>query len=98
MKAADGSFDGEVYGAPQSGSKLAAVKIGMTEAEVQKLAGPPNSTRRYATGKAFIPFYFGSDSRRREWVYTGSGSVAFNAGRGAGSGVVVMIHHDPQIK
>ncbi|WP_018604788.1 hypothetical protein [Uliginosibacterium gangwonense] len=98
VKAADGSFDGEVYGTPQQGSRLSPIRIGMSEAEVQKLAGLPDITRRYATGKAFIPFYFGSDSRRREWVYTGSGSVAFNAGRGAGSSVVVMIHHDPQIK
>lgn len=98
VKSKDGSFDGEVYGKPAPGSKLAKIQIGMTELEVKKLIGFPDDQRAYVTGKAFIPFYFGSDSARVEWIYRGYGSLAFDAGRWGGGGVVMMINHDPKIE
>lgn len=98
VKSKDGSFEGEVYGYPAAGSKLAKIQIGMSQLEVEKLIGRPDDARSYVTAKAFVPFYFGSDTARIEWVYHGVGSVAFDAGRWGSSGVVMMINHDPKIK
>ncbi|MBS1208505.1 MAG: hypothetical protein H6R19_903 [Proteobacteria bacterium] len=98
VKSKDGSFEGEVYGTPTAGSKLARIQIGMTQEEVEKIMGHPSSSRSYVTGKAFNPFYFGTDAARLEWIYRGYGSVAFDAGRWGGGGVVMMINHDPKIQ
>lgn len=98
VKSKDGSFEGEVFGHPAPGSKLAKIQIGMTQGEVEATIGRPNDYRSYVTGKAFNPFYFGSDAARVEWIYRGYGSVAFDAGRWGGGGVVMMINHDPKIQ
>ena len=99
VKSRDGSYEGEVYGKPAPGSKLAKLQIGMPQAEVEKLIGRPDDIRGHITGKAFNPFYFGSDAARVEWIYRGHGSVAFDAGRwGSEGGVVMMINHDAKIK
>lgn len=99
VKSRDGSYEGEVYGRPAAGSKLAKLQIGMPQPEVEKLIGRPDDIRGHITGKAFNPFYFGSDAARVEWIYRGHGSVAFDAGHwGGGGGVVMMINHDPKIK
>ena len=97
-KSVDGSFEGTVYGRALAGSKLAKVRIGMSEAEVRKIAGLPDDYRTYVTGKAFIPFYFGTDSVRQEWVFLGHGSLAFDVGGFGGGRVVMMINHDPAIR
>ncbi|GAB2893051.1 hypothetical protein GCM10027046_22480 [Uliginosibacterium flavum] len=98
VKSRDGSYEGEVYGRPAAGSKLAKLQIGMPQAEVEKLIGRPDDIRGHITGKAFNPFYFGSDAARVEWIYRGHGSVAFDAGHWGGGGVVMMINHDPKIQ
>ncbi len=98
VKSDDGSVEGTVYGSPAAGSKLARVKIGMTEGEVRKAIGEPDDISSYVTGKAFIPFYFGNDSARVEWIYSGLGSIAFNAGGFGGRRVVMMINHDPKMR
>lgn len=98
VKSDDGSVEGTVYGSPAPGSKLAKVKIGMTEGEVRKAIGEPDDISSYVTGKAFIPFYFGNDSARVEWIYSGQGSIAFNAGGFGGRHLVVMINHDPKMR
>lgn len=98
VKSDDGSVEGTVYGSPAAGSKLAKVKIGMTEGEVRKAIGEPDDISSYVTGKAFIPFYFGNDSARVEWIYSGFGSIAFNAGGFGGRRLVMMINHDPKMR
>ena len=98
VKSKDGSFEGEVFGYPAPGSKLAKIQIGMTQGEVEAAIGRPSDYRSYVTGKAFNPFYFGSDAARVEWVYRGYGSIAFDAGRWGGGGVVMMINHDPKLQ
>ena len=78
-------------------SPLAKVTIGMTAQEVSNILGMPTNQVSYATGKAWIPFYFGDDSRRTEWSYKGLGRVVFTGGNvfGGGGGRVNRIDYDP---
>lgn len=98
VKSRDGSFSGEVYGTIPAGSKWAQLRIGMEQPEVERLLGVSNDVHAYPTGKAFIPFYFGSDSTRYEVRYRGQGSVSYTGGSwGGGRGVLMMINYDPKM-
>lgn len=77
-------WEGEITGRPAPGSKFSQLKIGMSAAQVQALLGPPNDQGAHPTGKAFIPFYFGSDKYRYEAVYKGQGRLLFASGAGFG--------------
>ena len=77
-------WEGEITGKPAPGSKMAQLKIGMSAAEVQALMGQPSDQGAHITGKAFIPFYFGSDRYRYEVVYKGQGRLLFASGAGFG--------------
>ena len=71
----------------------------MHQSEVERILGVTSNIRGYVTGKAFIPFYFGSDSHRYEAVYAGQGSVAYTGGgMGGGQGILMMINYDPKIQ
>ncbi len=71
----------------------------MHQSEVERILGVTPNIRGYVTGKAFIPFYFGSDSHRYEAVYAGQGSVAYTGGGvGGGQGILMMINFDPKIQ
>jgi hypothetical protein len=48
--------------------------------QVMDIAGPPTDQGAYITGKAFIPFYFGSDRSRFELLYKGRGRLIFAGG------------------
>ena len=99
VKSRDGTFDGEVHGNIPPGSKWARLQIGMHQSEVERILGVTPNIRGYVTGKAFIPFYFGSDSHRYEAVYAGQGSVAYTGGGvGGGQGILMMINFDPKIQ
>lgn len=99
VKSRDGTFDGEVHGNIPAGSKWARLQIGMHQSEVERILGVTSNIRGYVTGKAFIPFYFGTDSHRYEAVYAGQGSVAYTGGgMGGGQGVLMMINYDPKIQ
>lgn len=63
---------------------LYAVKSRMSEVEVRNVAGNPDDSRSYMTGKQWIPFYFGSDTHRTEWIYEGEGVVVFSRNRYSG--------------
>lgn len=80
VKGRDG-WEGEITGKPAPGSKFTQVQIGMSRAEVQSIVGPPTDQGAYVTGKAWIPWYFGSDRYRHEFAYKGMGRLIF-----AGSG------------
>jgi hypothetical protein len=99
MKSRDGTFEGEVYGNIPAGSKWSRLIIGMEQAEVERiLGGTSNEVRVMPTGKAFIPFYYGTDRHRYEVVYRGQGSVSYTGGSwGGGRGVLMMINYDPNI-
>lgn len=70
-------WEGEITGKPAPGSKFGKLKIGMSRQEAIDLAGPPTDQGVYVTGKAFIPFYFGSGGTRWELAYKGSGRLIF---------------------
>ncbi len=99
VKSRDGTFEGEIHGNIPAGSKWAKLQIGMHQSEVERILGATPNIRGYVTGKAFIPFYFGTDSHRYEAVYAGQGSVAYTGGgMGGGQGVLMMINYDPKIQ
>lgn len=78
-------------------SPLAKVQTGMTMQQVSNALGMPTNQVQYATGKAWIPWYFGDDARRTEWSYKGVGRVVFTGGNvfGGGGGHVLRIDYDP---
>jgi hypothetical protein len=99
MKSRDGTFEGEVYGNIPPNSKWAKLQIGMQQSEVERILGVTSNIRGYVTAKAWIPFYYGTDSHRYEAVYAGQGSVAYTGGgMGGGQGVLMMINYDPKIQ
>lgn len=75
-------WEGEITGKPAPGTKFTQLKIGMSAARVTKLLGQPDDQGAYVTGKAFIPFYFGSDRYRYEMVYKGMGRLIFAGASG----------------
>lgn len=70
-------WEGEIIGKPAPGSKFTKLKIGMTMKQVTKLIGQPNDQGAYVTGKAWIPYYHGSDVYRHELVYKNQGRLIF---------------------
>jgi hypothetical protein len=73
-------FEGEVTGIPAPGSRFSQLQIGMGMKQVLDMLGPPTDQGAYITGKAFIPFYFGSDRSRFEFIYKGQGRLIFAGG------------------
>jgi hypothetical protein len=73
-------FEGEVTGIAAPNGKFSQLQIGMGIKQVMDLAGPPTDQGAYVTGKAFIPFYFGSDRSRFELLYKGQGRLIFAGG------------------
>lgn len=65
---------------PPASSPLAKIEKGMSEGQVMEILGSPQSKGSYSTGKGHIPFYYGSDKRRRMWQYKGMGRVVFSKG------------------
>lgn len=94
-------WEGEITGKPGPGSKFTQLKIGMGMRQVMDIAGPPTDQGAYATGKAWIPWYFGSDKHRHELVYKGQGRLIFAAGAGwgwgsSGNANLIWIIHNPK--
>lgn len=90
-----GDWEGEITGKPDPNSNFSKLEIGMPMRQVIDLIGQPTDQGAYITGKAFIPFYFGSDRYRHEMVFKGRGRLIF-AGGGIGdfmSGHLVWIIH-----
>ncbi|HEU4459897.1 MAG TPA: hypothetical protein VFR90_12300 [Methylibium sp.] len=88
-------WEGEITGKPAPGSKFGQLKIGMPMAQVTNLLGQPTDQGAHMTGKAWIPFYFGSDRYRYELVYKGQGRLIFAgpAGFSFGQGNLTWIIH-----
>jgi hypothetical protein len=80
VRSYDGRFDGEISGTPAPESRFAKVKIGMELEQVHKLIGEPDQLYSHDTGKNWIPFYFGADSRRVVTHYRGEGCLTYSAG------------------
>jgi len=75
------------------GSKLARVTVGMTEAQVMEILGPPTSQQSYFSGKIFIPW--GRESGRMDYRYKGVGIVVFSRHRYSGAHTVIRVISDP---
>ena len=75
-----GDWQGEILGKPIAGSPFTKLQIGMSMREATDITGQPTDQGAYITGKAFIPFYFGSDRHRYEAVYKGQGRLIFAGG------------------
>lgn len=88
-------WQGEITGLPAADSKFTRLKIGMPQQQVLDLIGQPTDQGAYVTGKAFIPFYFGSDRSRWEMVYKGQGRLIFANQSGFGTGFYLtwIIHN-----
>lgn len=88
-------WEGEITGKPVPGSKFAQLKIGMSLKQVVDLAGQPTDRGGYVTGKAFIPFFYGSDRHRVEMLYKGHGRLIFaggSIGNYSGGNLIWIIH------
>jgi hypothetical protein len=88
-------FEGEITGIPAPNSKFTQLQIGMGMKQATDIAGPPTDQGAYMTGKAWIPFYFGSDRHRFELVYKGQGRLIFaggSIGDFTGGNLIWIIH------
>lgn len=83
------------YSAPPTGSALAQVQVGWTDAQVRKALGEPDNSNAYMTGKSWIPFYYGPDTHRTDWMYKGKGRVVFSRNRYSGGLKVIRVLHNP---
>ena len=89
-------YEGEIVGNPAPGSKFPQLKIGMSMKQVTDIVGPPTDQGAYITGKAFIPFFFGSDTYRHELHYKGWGRLIFaggSLGNYSGGNLIWIIHN-----
>jgi len=73
-------YEGEITGNPAPGSKFNRLQIGMSMKQVTDIVGQPSDQGAYMTGKAWIPFFMGSDRHRQELVYKGKGRLIFAGG------------------
>jgi hypothetical protein len=89
------NWEGEITGKAAPGSKFSQLQIGMSRAEVYAAAGNPTDQGAYVTGKAWIPFYFGSDRYRYEAAYKGMGRLIFagSAGFDSNAHLIWIIHN-----
>lgn len=86
-----------IYGNPPAGSPFSKLKVDMSSKEVLDLIGPPTDQKSYMTGKAWIPFYYGSDRYRMEYRYKHQGVITFAGGSGfSGAFTVYRVIYDPQ--
>lgn len=83
------------YTTPPASSPLSKVTVGMNDAEVRKILGDPDNSNAYMTGKAWIPFYYGPDTRRTDWMYRGKGRVVFSRNQYSGSLKVIRVLYNP---
>jgi hypothetical protein len=95
-----GDWEGEITGNAAPNSRFSKLQIGMPMRQVVDLIGPPTDQGAYVTGRAFIPFYRGSDRARFEMAYKGLGRLVFASDGGfgwyggGGGGYLIWIIHN----
>lgn len=92
---ASGGGAASSFSEPPAGSRMAKVKPGMSDVDVRKIMGEPSRSHSYPTGKSWIPFYYGPDTTRTEWNYTGKGRVVFSRNQYSGGLKVIKVLYDP---
>lgn len=80
-----------------AGSPLARITNGMSDTDVRRILGEPSSSKSYMTGKQFIPYYFGPDTSRIEYIYTGLGRITLTRNQYSGGLSVIRVDYDPGI-
>jgi hypothetical protein len=75
---------------------LGKLREGMLSDEVIAALGAPDHVSSNETGKRFLPFYFGSDTRHVSWSYTGIGFVVFS--RNEYTGVLRVVETKADVK
>jgi len=78
------------------GHVFGKITNGMAENDVRKILGEPSDRRDYVTGKAWIPYYYGSDTSRSDWIYKGKGHIVFSRNRYNGALSVIEVLYDPK--
>ncbi len=81
-EATESESESGIYGDIPESSPFSKIEIGMSSKQVVDLIGPPTDQNSYMTGKAWIPFYFGSDQYRTEFRYKGMGVITFAGSSG----------------
>ena len=89
-------WTGQITGEPWAGAKFTKLQIGMSRAEIEDLVGEPTDEGSYASGKAWIPYYYGSDKVRTELHYKGQGRLILSSSGGfsADAGHLTEIIYD----
>jgi len=62
-----------------AGSPFSKISIGMSQRQVSDLIGPWSDSGAHATGKAWIPFYYGNDRVRSVLYYKHQGRIVLNS-------------------
>ncbi len=79
-----------------SNSPFSKIKKDMGVNQVFDIIGHPTDQEAYVTGKAFIPFYMGSDTSQIVYYYKGMGQIYFTGGGAmGGGGRVIEVVYDP---
>ena len=90
------NWEGEITGKARPGAPFTKLQIGMSMRQAVDLVGQPTDSGAYVTGKAWIPFYFGSDRHRYEMVYKNQGRLIFaggSLGNWSGGNLIWVIHN-----
>lgn len=80
---------------PPPGSPLAKIELGMNDTDVRRILGQPTDANAYQTGKSWIPFYYGTDTSRTDWIYRGVGRVVFSRNQYSGGLKVIRVDYNP---
>lgn len=80
-----GDWEGYISGQPWQGAKFSRLEIGMSYRQVLNLIGPPTDQYSHVTGKAWIPFYYGSGRYEHKLLYKGQGRLVFAGDAGFSS-------------
>jgi hypothetical protein len=87
------NIEGEIIGTAAPGSPFNKLEIGMSDNQVRDLIGSGKECGTYMTGKAWIPFHFGSDNSRQECNYAGAGRLIFS-NQASGASYLLKIVND----
>lgn len=94
--ASGGSSEAEAQAIPApAGSPFSQIQLDMNDERVRAILGAPDDVNAYMTGKAFIPYYYGTDTARTDWLYRGQGRIVFSRNRYTGSLKVIRVLYNP---
>jgi len=76
-------------------SAFAKLELKMSDEQVRSILGSPDDSNSYPTGKAWIPYYYGPDTSRSDWLYRGQGRIVFSRNRYSGGLKVIRVMYNP---